>query len=85
MGAEPGDGEGPTRPAHHPDFAAFKTCTVLLVLEGDATGTYDATGGKLSGKAAFHAVPEDVHDCLKTRPANLTIDPNEVAKPTTVK
>ena len=39
----------------------------------------------MSGKAAFKSQTDDVDDCLKTRPSNLSIDPDEVAKPTTVK
>ena len=68
-----------------PRFAEFKKCTVTLALVGKVNGTYDADTGKLSGKAAFKAATDDVDDCLKTRPANLSIDPDEVAKPTTVK
>ncbi len=67
-----------------PGFAAFKKCTVRMVLEGGATGSYNAKTGKLSGKATFKPVSEDVHDCLKTRPSNLAIDPNDAVKPTTV-
>jgi hypothetical protein len=48
-------------------------------------GAYEADTGKLSGKAAFKAETDDVDDCLKTRPSNLSIDPDKVAKPTTVK
>jgi hypothetical protein len=68
-----------------PGFAEFKDCTVTLGLVAQAKGTYDADTGKLSGKAAFKSVTDDVDDCLKTRPSNLSIDPDEVAKPTTVK
>ena len=67
-----------------PRFATFKTCTVRLVLEGAVTGTHDAKTGKLSGKAAFKSASDDVRDCLKTRPSNLSIDPDSVAEPTTV-
>lgn len=68
-----------------PDLAVFKKCTVRLVLEGAATGTYDATTGKLGGKVRFQPVSDDVHDCLKNRPSNLTIDPNDAVEATTVK
>jgi hypothetical protein len=68
-----------------PRFAEFKTCTVTMALVGKVTGTYDADAGKMSGKAAFKAATDDVDDCLKTRPSNISIDPDEVAKPTTVK
>jgi hypothetical protein len=67
-----------------PDYAQFKRCTVTLALVGRVKGTYDAATGKLSGKAAFKAATDDVKDCLKTRPSNITIDPDKVAKPTTV-
>ena len=68
----------------NPDYKVFKTCTVRLILDGDATGTYDAGSRKLKGKVAFHSVSEDVRDCLKTRPSNVTIDPDSGVKPTTV-
>ncbi len=67
-----------------PDYAAFKRCTVLMVLNGPISGTYDPRSGKLTGKATFKAEVDDVDDCLKTRPSNISIDPNRVAKPTTV-
>lgn len=69
----------------NPKWAAFKKCTVRLTLEGTAKGTYDPGTGKLKGSARFSPVVEDLRDCLKTRPGNLTIDPTDVAKPTTVK
>jgi hypothetical protein len=56
-----------------------------LALVGKATGTFDADTGKLAGKAAFKAATDDVEDCLKTRPSNLSVDPDKLAKPTTVK
>jgi len=65
-------------------WAAFKNCTVRLALEGNATGTFNAAKGALSGKATFRSTREDVRDCLKTRPPNVTIDA-AVSKPTTVK
>ncbi len=68
-----------------PDLAVFKKCTVRLVLAGDATGTYDAGTGKLSGTAEFDPATNDVHDCLKTRPSNLTIDPDDAVEASTVK
>jgi hypothetical protein len=71
--------------ADNPKWAAFEKCTVRLVLEGDATGRYDPATGKLKGTAKFSPVVEDLRDCLKTRPSNVTIDPTDVAKPTTVK
>ena len=71
--------------ADNPKWAAFKKCTVRLTLEGAVKGTYDAGTGKLKGSARFSPVVEDLRDCLKTRPGNLTIDPTDVAKPTTVK
>jgi hypothetical protein len=71
--------------ANNPKWAAFKKCTVRMTLEGTAKGTYDRGTGKLKGSARFSPVVEDLRDCLKTRPGNLTIDPTDVAKPTTVK
>ena len=71
--------------ADNPKWAAFKKCTVRLTLEGTAKGTYDPGTGKLQGSARFVPVVEDLRDCLKTRPGNLTVDPTDVAKPTTVK
>ena len=68
-----------------PDFAEFKKCSVTLTLVGKVKGTYAADTGKLSGKAAFRAQTDDVDDCLKTRPSNLSIDPDKVVTPTTVK
>ncbi len=68
-----------------PDYDAFKKCTVTMALVGQANGTYDAATGKMSGKAAFKAAADDVDDCLKTRPSNISIDPDKVAKPTSVK
>jgi len=66
-----------------PGFDAFRTCTVTLVLVGVATGTYDPATGRVSGTAAFKATTDDVDDCLKTRPANVTVDLDEIAQPTT--
>ncbi|MHB8890641.1 MAG: hypothetical protein ACYC65_01190 [Candidatus Limnocylindrales bacterium] len=66
-----------------PGFDVFRTCSVTLVLVGVATGTHDAATGRVAGTAAFKATTDDVDDCLKTRPANVTIDPDEIAQPTT--
>jgi hypothetical protein len=67
------------------DYAEFKKCTVTMALVGKVNGNYAADTGKLSGKATFRAQTDDVDDCLKTRPSNISIDPDKVAKPTTVK
>jgi hypothetical protein len=69
--------------AGDPDYAAFKRCTVRLVLEGTASGTYAPSTGALKGKAVFRPVTDDVHDCLDTRPSNVTID--AVTKRSTVR
>jgi hypothetical protein len=66
-------------------YAAFKKCTVTLALVGKVNGTYDFDAGKMSGKAVFKAATDDVDDCLKTRPSNISIDPDEFSEPTTVK
>jgi hypothetical protein len=67
-----------------PAYAAFKTCTVRMTLLGLVSGDFDNATGKLSGEAAFTSSPEDVRDCLKTRPANITMDPSSMSPPTTV-
>jgi hypothetical protein len=66
-------------------FAAFKACKTRMRLEGDATGTYDPKTHRLSGKVVFQPVSEDVHDCLKNKPKQITIDPNDAVKTSTVK
>lgn len=71
--------------ADNPKWAAFKECTVRMVLEGEVKGTYDPGTGTLKGTARFRPAMEDPRDCLKTTPSNLTTDPSDVAKPTTVK
>ena len=68
--------------ADNPRWAAFKKCTVRWALEGTAKGTFNAAKGTLSGKATFRPIVEDVRDCLKTRPPEITFDPDET---TTVK
>jgi hypothetical protein len=66
-----------------PAFDAFQACTVTLTLVGAVSGVNDPAAGALSGTAAFNATMDDVDDCLKTRPASVTIDPDKVAQPTT--
>jgi hypothetical protein len=39
---------------------------------------------KLSGTAPFEPTTNDVDDCLKTKPPNLTIDPDEAVDPSAV-
>jgi len=56
--------------ADQPLWAAFKDCTVRMVLEGTAKGTFDAAKGTLRGKTTFRSTIEDDRDCLKTRPFN---------------
>jgi hypothetical protein len=68
--------------ANDPDFAKFKTCTVRMALNAKITGTWTASSGKLKGAAVITPKPADVHDCLKTRPSNVTI--NSVTKSTRV-
>lgn len=68
--------------ADDPDYAEFKTCTVRMVLAGKVTGTWSPATGKLKGKIVVTPQPEDVRDCLKTRPSNVTVD--RIAKPSTL-
>jgi len=56
-----------------------------MVLAGKVKGTYDEAAGKLSGKATFKAAVDDVDDCLKTHPSEISIDPDKIAETTTVK
>lgn len=66
-----------------PAFDVFQACTVTLTLAGVVSGVQDEAAGTLSGTAEFRATMDDVDDCLKTRPASVTIDPDKVAQPTT--
>jgi hypothetical protein len=68
--------------ADDPDFAEFKNCTTRLRFEGDVTGAYTPSTGKLKGKVKIEPVSEDIHDCLATRPSNVTL--NSVTKTTTL-
>jgi hypothetical protein len=60
--------------ANDPDYAAFKTCTVRMVMAAKAAGTWTTSTGKLKGTAMFTPKTEDLHDCLKTRPSNVSVD-----------
>lgn len=68
--------------ANDPDYAKFKTCSVRMVMAAKVTGTWSSSSGKLKGIALFTPSPEDVHDCLKTRPANVSV--NRATKPSKV-
>jgi len=66
-----------------PDYAEFKTCTVRLILQGDATGTYTPSTGALKGKAVFRPETDDTTGCWAARPKSFSSD--EVAEASTVK
>lgn len=70
--------------SNDPDTVAFKSCTTRMTMEGVVTGTYKAATGKLKGTTVFTPVSEDIHDCLKNKPKQITIDPSAAAKPSTV-
>jgi hypothetical protein len=57
-----------------PDYAKFKACTVRMVMAAKVAGTWTASSGALKGTAVFTPVADDLHDCLKTRPSNVTLD-----------
>jgi hypothetical protein len=60
--------------ATDPDYAKFKTCTVRMVMAAKVAGTWTESSGKLKGTAVFTPKAEDLRDCLKTRPSNVSID-----------
>ncbi len=57
-----------------PAWAQFRDCTVRLNLAGVVTGTYDPASGALLGETRVTPVTEDVHNCVATRPPNVTLD-----------